>query len=316
MAAEKIIFDTDIGGDCDDAGTLAILHRLCELGEAELLAVTACYDSPYVAGCIDAINRYYGREVPVGINYGENLGANVYAQGLCEGFPNRYPASCMGTEAAPPDSLALIRKILSEAEDHSITLVATGMMTNLCRLVTSEADESSPLDGKTLIAKKIRRTVVMGGRFFETWPMVIYAENNVSYPPVIAEWNIHESITSAQTVCREWPGELVFSSFEIGNYIHTLAGWNEKAPADHPVRAAYDLHNQGRGRCSWDQTAMLDAVRPGLYWDYHEFGRITVDDEGVTRWNREEGGRQTYLMPKADYEVVRRVIDELALPQE
>ena len=35
----KIIFDTDIGGDCDDAGALALIHRLCDKGEAELLAV-------------------------------------------------------------------------------------------------------------------------------------------------------------------------------------------------------------------------------------------------------------------------------------
>ena len=41
MDKAKIIFDTDIGGDCDDAGTLAMLHRLCDKGEAELLAVTA-----------------------------------------------------------------------------------------------------------------------------------------------------------------------------------------------------------------------------------------------------------------------------------
>jgi hypothetical protein len=27
----KIVFDTDIGGDCDDAGALAMLHRLCDL---------------------------------------------------------------------------------------------------------------------------------------------------------------------------------------------------------------------------------------------------------------------------------------------
>ena len=65
----KIIFDTDLGGDCDDAGTLAMLHRLCDKGEAELLAVTHCYATPWNAGAIDAINRYYGREVPVGINY-------------------------------------------------------------------------------------------------------------------------------------------------------------------------------------------------------------------------------------------------------
>ena len=41
----KIIFDTDIGGDCDDAGALALIHRLCDKGEAELLAVTHCSNS-------------------------------------------------------------------------------------------------------------------------------------------------------------------------------------------------------------------------------------------------------------------------------
>ena len=69
MKSKKIIFDTDIGWDCDDAGALALIHSLCNKGEAELLAVTATYYHRYVAGCIDAINRFYGRIVPVGVNY-------------------------------------------------------------------------------------------------------------------------------------------------------------------------------------------------------------------------------------------------------
>lgn len=40
---KKIIIDTDIGWDCDDAGALALIHSLCNKGEAELLAVTATY---------------------------------------------------------------------------------------------------------------------------------------------------------------------------------------------------------------------------------------------------------------------------------
>ena len=47
MSPETIIFDTDIGCDCDDAGALALLHRLCDKGEARLLAVTHCQNSPY-----------------------------------------------------------------------------------------------------------------------------------------------------------------------------------------------------------------------------------------------------------------------------
>ncbi len=51
----SVIFDTDIGGDCDDAGALALLHRLCDLDEAELLTFTHCCSDHFKAGCISAI---------------------------------------------------------------------------------------------------------------------------------------------------------------------------------------------------------------------------------------------------------------------
>ncbi|MBQ5820203.1 MAG: hypothetical protein IIW31_03115, partial [Clostridia bacterium] len=69
--------------------------------------------------------------------------------------------------------------------------------------------------------------------------------------------------------------------------------------------------NQGRGRCSWDQTAMLEAVRPGAYWNYHAYGKISVDQDFVTHWTPCEGGKHTYLLPKEDYEVIRQVMDDL-----
>jgi len=36
----KIIFDTDIGNDCDDVMALAVIHALQNRGATELLAVT------------------------------------------------------------------------------------------------------------------------------------------------------------------------------------------------------------------------------------------------------------------------------------
>lgn len=310
----KIIFDTDIGGDCDDAGTLAMLHRLCDKGEAELLAVTHCFATPYVAGCIDAINRYYGREVPVGINYSEihDKDRGVYAGALCDYFPNRYPAEVFGTDKAAPDTLTVLRQTLASAEDGSVTLVVTGKLGSMAKLAASGADEISPLTGMELIRKKLARTVVMGGRFFESWPMVIYPDGNTGGNPVTWEWNIRYSrLEDARMGCDLWPGELVLSSYEIGSYVKTMVGYPSRAAKGDPVALAYEIHNRGAGRCSWDQTAMLEAVRPGMYWHYHDYGRITVDDEFVTHWNPSEEYRHTYLMPKADYETVRQVIDDL-----
>lgn len=307
----NIIFDTDIGFDCDDAGALALLHRLCDKGEARLLAVTACYDSPYVAGCIDAINTYYGRPVPVGVLYGTQKAVDslpVYSPSLCREFPNRYPENKYpGTE----DAVSVLRKTLFQAEDNSVTLVVTGSLATAAALVKSKPDSACPLSGKALIAQKICRTVVMGGRFFETWPMDIFAgqDHRVTW-----EWNIKADVKAAQTVCEFWPGELIFSSYEIGLWCVSMKDYCQSAPENDPVRRAYQLHGSTNGRSSWDHTAILEAVRPGQYYHLHPWGRITVDDNGITSWQDDHNGKQTYLIPKVDYTVVKNIIDALALP--
>ena len=306
----KIIFDTDIGWDCDDAGALALLHRLCDAGEAELLATIHCYDHPYVAGCLDAINTHCGRPVPVGLNYAQPRNhPDTYARALGEAFPNRYPAACLGTPDAPADSLALMRKLLSEAEDGSVTIVTVGDQANLARLVTSQPDEYSPLSGTELISRKIARTVVMGGRFYEGWPMVIYSDNINNIGPVTTEWNIFDHIPAARTVAKLWPGELVYASTEIGTYIVTMKGWKAETMPNDPVALSYGIHNGGVGRSSWDHTAVLEAVRPGAYWNYRPYGRVSVDDQGITSHTIDEAGKQTFLLPKVDYTAVADVID-------
>ena len=178
-----------------------MLHQLCALGEAELLAVTACYTSPYVAGCIDAINRYCNREVPVGINYSvKNEDGGVYAGPLCTEFSNRYPAETYGTPNAAPDTLHVLREILAHVDDHSITLTATGFIASLARLVQSPADDISKKTGRELIEHKVLRTVIMGGRFFGTWPMPMIVGSDCV---VRTEWNIKADIQSSQIMFRE-----------------------------------------------------------------------------------------------------------------
>ena len=66
-APAQIIFDTDMNGDCDDAGTLAMLHTLQDLGECNILAITTSWGGEVIPGAIDAINTYYGHpDIPVG----------------------------------------------------------------------------------------------------------------------------------------------------------------------------------------------------------------------------------------------------------
>ena len=308
---EKIIFDTDIGGDCDDAGALALLHSLCEKGEAELLAVTGCYATPYLAGCIDAINTHYGRRVPIGILHDcfdprdRTEGYNGYDRSVAEHFPHAF-----SDWKSTPDSVKLIRRILAEGAE--ITLVATGPLTTLSRLVTSGPDEVSPLSGKELIARKVKSTVVMGGRFFGTWPFEF--GYGINTPHVTAEWNIYADIPAAQVVCEQWPGELVFSSYETGNWLITLKAINEddQRKDRNPVAHSYFIHHGKGGRESWDLTAMLYAIRPDAgYWNLHPWGRVTVDKDGVTGFQRDETGLHTYLMPRYDADELTEIIDRI-----
>jgi hypothetical protein len=58
----KILFDSDMGSDCDDAGALALLHTLADEGKAEIVGcVFSSGRVPYGAAVMEAINVYYGR---------------------------------------------------------------------------------------------------------------------------------------------------------------------------------------------------------------------------------------------------------------
>lgn len=308
----KLIIDTDIGFDCDDAGALALVHRLCDGNEAELLATTACYDSPYVAGCTDAINRFYNRPVPVGnLYFPKNDGYEhpVYSPALCSEYPNSYPSD--GSNA-PEDAIALIRRILANSEDDSITFVITGALSTAAQLLCSAPDSFSPLTGKELIAKKIHRTVVMGGRFYEGWPEDVVLDDNFV---VTWEWNIKGDVPAAQDVCKGWPGELVFSSFEVGLPCISMGTFCASVPEHHPVRRAYALRGFLEGRSSWDQTAVLEAIRPGVYFKTSAPGQVRVNDDGVTSFTPDNQGKQYYLIPILDSKEIANLIDNLLLSQ-
>ncbi|MCL5745638.1 MAG: nucleoside hydrolase, partial [Acidobacteria bacterium] len=55
----RVIFDTDMGNDIDDAVALAILHALESRGESKLLAVTITKDNPIAAPYVDIVITFY-----------------------------------------------------------------------------------------------------------------------------------------------------------------------------------------------------------------------------------------------------------------
>src|SRR5436190_19087187 len=88
---DRIIFDTDMETDCDDAGALAVLHSLADNGECEILATVVSVRDPNSAATVDAINTYRGRAtLPLGMVKGAGvLEKSSYAKRIAAEFPNR-----------------------------------------------------------------------------------------------------------------------------------------------------------------------------------------------------------------------------------
>jgi inosine-uridine nucleoside N-ribohydrolase len=283
MAAQpvRLIFDTDIGNDVDDALALAMIHAFESRGEAKLLAVTVSKDNKYAAPFVDAVNTFYGRgEIPVGVVRNGKTpedspmirvpaerrnpdGSYVYPHRLTDG-------------ANAPDAVAVLRQALEREKDGSVVMVMVGFSTNLARLLAADTD---------LVKRKVRLLSAMAGWF----------------PAGEPEYNVKTDIPAARRVFRDWPSPIVFSGFEIGQAMLFPAASVERDfgwVANHPVAEAYrNYMPMPYDRPVWDLTAVLYAVRPDRnYFSLSAPGTVDVDETGRTVFTAAAGGTRRYLI--------------------
>ncbi len=311
-APAKIIFDTDMAEDVDDAGALAVLHALANRGEAEILATMISSRNESVGPCLDAINTYYGRpEIPIG-----------YVQGLRYGYPGgadankETPSNYAGKVAAQfphdlmkssdaPEAARLYRKILAAQPDASVVIVTVGFLTNLQNLLNTTKDESSPLDGEALVRRKVRLWVCMGGKFPDGL-----------FPNGGSEYNVNYDTTASVRAINDWPTPVVFTGFEIGNRIKSGQRLRE-TPESNPVRACYQHFNGLKDRESWDHTAVLFAVRGEKdYWTLSAPGFCLMHARvpfGYNEWIPGTEKNHRYLISKMAPADVGRVLEDLML---
>jgi inosine-uridine nucleoside N-ribohydrolase len=306
MAAPvRLIFDTDMGNDVDDAVALAMIHALESRGEAKLLAVTITKDNRWAAPFIDVMNTFYGRaEIPIGMVHNgktpeDSNMIRLPAERKRADGSFVYPRHLVdGREA--PEAVGLLRRVLAAEADGGIVMVQVGFSTNLARLLDSKADEASPLSGLELVKRKVRLLSIMGGAFPDGKP----------------EYNIQTDIPAAKKLFAEWPGTIVTSGYEIGNKVlypaaSILKDYNYVE--DHPLAEAYrDYMKMPYDRPMWDPTATLYAVRPDAF-SVSPPGVITVNDEGRTHFAADASGRHHYLIATAEqHTAALRAIIELA----
>lgn len=288
--AEKIILETDIGNDVDDALALDMLYKYLDAGKIDLLGITINKEGQYPAEYIDIMNTWYGYpRIPIGIIHNgvdcENDATN-YAKAVClmQG-QNGKPAfkRSLKNYNRLPEAPTLYRKILSQQPDSSVTIISVGFSTNLARLLDTPADKISPLTGKELIAKKVKLLCTMAGCF-----------NN----PNLYEYNVVKDISAARKVFSEWPTRLVTSPAEVGiaiNYpgksIENDFSWTSM----HPMVEAYKSYQKmPYDRPTWDLTSVLYSVE-GSYFTVSPAGRIKITDKGATEFTPDPRGNRYYL---------------------
>lgn len=288
----KIILDTDMGSDSDDAGALALLHHLSDNGLAEIVAVTHCASEISGPYAVKVINDYYGRgKIPVGKNkYSTFLEGSPYDQytGL---LMKKYLAD--NDEIEFKDAISLMRSVLSE--NDSITIAVIGMMNNLAMLLRSQPDSISPLSGIELVRNRVKDIYIMGGDF-----------EDLSH----AEFNVRNDIESAMYVAENCPVPICYCGFEIGDKV--ITGQRLKRESNlNPIKLAYSVHTEDGLNNSWDPITVYCAVMKenNKLFKFSGGKNILFDSAGRVRVT--DDGKDFYVLLKTEISVIEHEIDSL-----
>ncbi len=293
----KIILDTDIGPDYDDVGAMAVLHAMADSGKIQILGTFSSNRDSLVVPTIEVLNTWFGRpEILTGSPKKEGVSISS-SQHWPDSLVSRFPHKIKSSRLAP-DAVAGYRQILAAQPDHSVTIVTIGFLTNLSNLLQSQPDQVSQLNGKELVAKKVKRLVSMAGGF-----------------PSGKEFNIYMDSPASKYCFENWPTEIVFSGFEIGEKVKTGLRLVHHSGIDNPVREAFRIAMYGSkedrgGRMSWDQTAVIIAVYGPDPFFTSVKGTIRVNPDGSNKWDDNPEGKHSYVKFKMTPESISKFIED------
>jgi pyrimidine-specific ribonucleoside hydrolase len=272
-----VIFDSDMGPDYDDVGAITLLHAFADSGKVKILATVASTKYEGVAAVFDVFNTYFKRpNTIIGVPRGKALELKDWqhwTDSLIANYPHRVQKN-----AEVPDAVEVYRKVLAAQPNGSVTIITTGFLTNLANLLRSGPDQYSPLKGDELVKKKVKHLVAMAGRF-----------------PTGSEFNLNRDVEASAYVANNWNTPIIFSGFEIGQAIHTgLPIMHNDRITHSPVKDVFSLcipkaAEDSAGRMSWDETAVLVAIKGVKPWYKLENGQLTMNADGSNGWQTGPG---------------------------
>ena len=255
----KVLLDTDIGTDIDDAWALGLLMVSPQV---ELVGVTISDGDTAARAKVAAKLLHAGGrgDVPVAVGRATALPDSVdYQFTWAEDFTTVRPVA----QSAADFIVETLRRHPGE-----ITLLAVGPLQNIADALRKEPN----------LGTLAKRVVLMSGSI----------GGNVWSPTPVAEWNVVRATTDAQLVYSSVP--LTIVPLDSTSYVKLRADERtrlEKHPAavTRALEALYRLWigDPTQQMTLHDQMAVAEALQPGAF-----FGRCTsmpvrVDDKGFTR---------------------------------
>jgi len=208
--------------------------------------------------------------------------------------------------------VAVYRRLLAAQSDGCVTLVTVGRLKGMRDLLMSKPDEFSELDGVALVKKKAKQWVCMGGRYPNTEGSA--STSSGAKKGGEANFCTHGGGEYTGTAVERCPVPVVFTGYEIGVEIKTGPALM-KDTDDNPVAKAYRLFFGGaitKSRPSWDQTAVLFAVRGASpWWNVVSTGNNHIREDGLNAWRASPDTEHAYLVERQPPEEVAALISTL-----
>ena len=266
----RVLLDTDIGPDCDDAGALAVLFSLQKKTGFEIAGIVNCTSNPWGAGAVDAIRAFYGipefsigefRRRPFLPDHAK------YNRALAERFSPAYRRG-----ETFQDSAEVYRKALEESPDLGLTVVTIGQFNALADAMRLFPD---------LFRRKLGALISMAGE----------------YPACRNEYNISCDAESAAYVFTHASCPVILSGHEIGYAFETGFPDGIERP-DNPVWLAYRLWTDGGTvRWSWDLTTVYYAVMgPETWFGFSPPLFVDVAPDGSSASREDANGSARFLI--------------------
>lgn len=291
----NVILDTDIASDCDDTAALAVLLRLQQLAEANIITIVTSSANAYSIAAAEAINMWGSTSRPtLGAYTGSvTTSSSDYAQSVAAEF-----GADGKTRTHYRTALSALRRSLDAAANNSVCMCIIGPLINLSDLLQSTADADSTYTGLELLRNKVRRLVIMGG----------------DYPSSGSpEFNFADAKTAANYVFQNLWCDTFLIGYSLGNEF-TCGPTVGADPAVNPIKRAYNLDTPGyTTRTAWDPVSVLFAVRGSASGLVPAAGRgtnVVSAADGGNVWTA-GAGKAIYLTRSVSAASINAVLDGL-----